>query len=40
MTDQMKSIDFKSRRAKFIEKAPDDVLSKVLAILDAILYEG
>ena len=39
MVDQMKSIDFVSRRAKFVEKAPADVLNEVLAILDAILYD-
>lgn len=39
MADQMKSVDFVSRRAKFIEKAPDTILNEVLAILDAILYE-
>ncbi|MDY6906149.1 MAG: type II toxin-antitoxin system PemK/MazF family toxin [Thermodesulfobacteriota bacterium] len=39
MTDQMKSVDYKSRKAKFIEKAPEDVLNEVLAILDAILYD-
>ncbi len=39
MADQMKSVDYGSRRAKFIEKAPDVILNEVLAILDAILYE-
>ncbi len=39
MVDQMKSVDYKSRKAKFIEKAPAEVLNEVLAILDAILYE-
>ena len=39
MADQMKSVDYASRKAKFIEKAPAELLSEVLAILDAILYE-
>ena len=39
MVDQMKSVDYESRKAKFIEKAPAEVLNEVLAILDAILYE-
>ena len=39
MVDQMKSVDFISRKAKFIEKAPTDVLNEALAILDAILYD-
>lgn len=39
MVDQIKSVDYTSRKAKFIEKAPADVVSEVLAILDACLYE-
>ncbi len=39
MVDQMKSVDYGSRKAKFIEKAPEEILNEVLAILDAILYE-
>lgn len=39
MVDQMKSVDYKSREAKFIEKVHTEVLNEVLAILDAILYE-
>ena len=39
MVDQMKSVDYESRKAKFIEKAHTEVLNEVLAILDAILYE-
>jgi mRNA interferase MazF len=38
MTEQVKSIDFKARKAKFIALAPQDVLNEVLAILDACLY--
>ena len=39
MVDQIKSIDFKSRRAQFIEKAPPSIINEVLAILDAIIYD-
>jgi len=38
MADQVKSLDYGARRAKFIEKAPQELLDEVLAILDAILY--
>jgi mRNA interferase MazF len=38
MVDQVKSVDFNSRKAKFIEKASDDLLEEVLAILDACIY--
>jgi mRNA interferase MazF len=39
MVDQMKSVDYKSRKAKFIEKASHELLCEVLAILDACIYE-
>jgi mRNA interferase MazF len=39
MVDQVKSIDFISRKAKFIESAPEFLLAEALAILDAMLYE-
>ena len=38
MVEQVKSVDFRSRRAVFVEKAPDEVLDEALAILDALLY--
>jgi mRNA interferase MazF len=38
MTDQIKSVDFISRKAKFIDKAPESLVDDVLAILDAIMY--
>lgn len=38
MVDQVKSVDFEARRAKFIEKAPASLLDEVLAVLDAIVY--
>lgn len=39
MVDQIKSVDYKSRKAKFIEKAPFDIINEVLAVLDAIIYD-
>ena len=38
MVEQVKSIDFRTRKVKFIGRASDDVLEEVLAILDACLY--
>jgi mRNA interferase MazF len=38
MCEQVKSLDFKSRRMKRIERAPTDVLEDVLAIIDASLF--
>ena len=38
MVDQVKSVDFVARSAKFIEKAPVHLLADVLAILDACVY--
>lgn len=38
MVDQIKSVDFISRKAKRIERAPSPLLDEVLSILDACLY--
>ena len=38
MVDQMKSIDYRSRKAQFIEKASSDLMEEVLGILDACVY--
>ena len=38
MVEQVKSIDFVSRKAKYVEKAPVNTLNEVLAILDACIY--
>ena len=38
MVEQVKSIDFRSRRARRIGKAPAPVLEEALSILDACLY--
>lgn len=39
MAEQLKSIDYVSRRVRFVERAPVVVLNDVLGILDACLYE-
>ena len=38
MVDQVKSVDYDSRKAKFIEKASIELLNEVLAIIDACIY--
>jgi mRNA interferase MazF len=38
MVEQVKSIDFRSRKASLIEKASQDLLAEVLSILDACIY--
>ncbi len=38
MVEQVKSIDFRSRKAKHIGKAPEAVLQETLSILDACIY--
>ncbi len=38
MVEQVKSIDFRARKAKQIGKASDEVLDIVLSILDACIY--
>ena len=38
MVDQIKSIDYVTRKIKFAEKAPSKILNDVLSILDAIVY--
>jgi len=38
MVEQVKSVDFRSRRAKRIERGKDELLSEVLSILDACIY--
>ncbi len=35
MVEQVKSIDFAARKAKFIETAPEELLDDALAVLDA-----
>jgi mRNA interferase MazF len=38
MVEQVKSIDFRARRAKRIGSAPPPVLAEVLSLLDACIY--
>ena len=38
MVEQVKSIDYQTRKIKFIGKASDEVLDVVLSILDACIY--
>ena len=40
MVEQIKSVDFASRKAKFAEKAPQSVIDEVLSILDACIFEA
>lgn len=40
MVEQIKSVDYLSRKIKFIESAPQKVLSDVLGILDAAVYQN
>jgi mRNA interferase MazF len=37
MVEQVKSIDYTARQAKFIQRAPSDLIDDALAILDACL---
>jgi mRNA interferase MazF len=37
MAEQMKSIDYNSRNIKFIEKATQKTMSKILGIIDSIM---
>ena len=36
MVEQMKSIDYKSRKIKFIEKAKQETIDEVLSIVESI----
>lgn len=38
MVEQLKSYDYKARKAEFIEKAPQALLEDVLAILDESIH--
>jgi mRNA interferase MazF len=39
MVEQIKSVDYASRKAKVVGKAPRSVLEEVLSILDACIYD-
>jgi mRNA interferase MazF len=38
MVDQVKSIDYRGRQIKYVEKAPSDLVRHVLSILDTCLF--
>lgn len=38
MVEQVKSVDFRSRRAKCIQRSNDLLIAEVLSILDACIY--
>jgi len=38
MVEQMKAIDYRARRARFIEKLPTPALNEALSILDACVF--
>lgn len=38
MVDQVKSIDYRSRQIKYVERAPLELLEEVLSILDTCLF--
>jgi mRNA interferase MazF len=40
MVEQIKSIDYASRKVRFVEKAPQPVVNDVLGVLDACLYQN
>ncbi len=37
MTEQLKSIDYKARQIKFVEKADQSTIAKVLGLVDSII---
>ena len=39
MTEQVKSVDFKARKAIYVADAPHATIDEVLAVLDACLYQ-
>ena len=38
MTEQLKSIDFRARKVKLVEKVDDDILENVLGILHSVVF--
>ena len=38
MAEQVKSVDFRARRAKRIEHSSENLLSEVLSVIDACIY--
>ena len=40
MADQLKSLDWRARRAEFASRLPDTSMSEVLALVTALLVDG
>ena len=38
MTEQIKSIDYNVRKVKFVERVSDEVLEKVLGIVESVVF--
>jgi len=38
MTEQIKSIDYNVRKVKFVERVSDEVLDKVLGIVESVVF--
>ena len=38
MTEQVKSIDYNVRKVKFVEKVSDEVMEKVLGIVESVVF--
>ena len=38
MTEQIKSIDYKARKVKFVEKVSNEVMDKVLGIVESVVF--
>ncbi|MDA3909717.1 MAG: type II toxin-antitoxin system PemK/MazF family toxin [Sulfurimonas sp.] len=38
MTEQIKSIDYNVRKVKFVEKVSDEVMEKVLGIVESVVF--
>ena len=38
MTEQIKSIDYKVRKVKFVEKVSEEVLQRVLGIVESVVF--
>jgi len=38
MTEQVKSIDFRARKVKLVEKVDEDILENVLGILQSVVF--
>jgi mRNA interferase MazF len=40
MVEQIKSIDYRARKVKFIKKAKQHIIDDVLSVLDACIYQN